>query len=406
MKRILTNFKCMKRTVHLSLFLLITTIFLSCDGAPEKQKQTNEFKISGEIKKFSGTLFFRHPDKEYSKETKPDSITVKDGLFEYSDTISKLSLIRAYTDFNDTDNKLFKKAKGGGYYPVKSMYLMFFAFPGADVKIQGKISDFMDAYPSGDEYNNSLGAINKIAYPNFNKSVNLMVQSSFEEDSLKIKELQKEAEEISELGNQQRIAFIKHNPNTLGAVWYLDDMVMRSQVSDSAAFALFKEIPENIHNNDIYQGLKTLMEAIAATSEGATVPEINTTATLDGSAFNLESYRGKYVLIDFWGIWCGPCVAEMPRVKEFQEKHKDKLIVLGINSGDTKEKIRKFVDEKGYDWKQLMSDKANTSDNFVNRFNVKGFPTKFIIDPKGKIVKRYVGSGEEAFDLLEEMLGQ
>ncbi|MCB0451095.1 MAG: TlpA family protein disulfide reductase, partial [Confluentibacter sp.] len=120
----------------------------------------------------------------------------------------------------------------------------------------------------------------------------------------------------------------------------------------------------------------------------------------------IKSLRGKYVLIDFWGIWCGPCVKEMPEVKAFQDKYKDKLVVLGINSGDSKEKIQKFVDENGYAWQQLMSDKANTPDNFVNRFNVQGFPTKFIIDPRGNIVKRYVGSGEEAFKLLEELLNK
>lgn len=54
----------------------------------------------------------------------------------------------------------------------------------------------------------------------------------------------------------------------------------------------------------------------------------------------------------------------------------------------------------------LLSDTANTSDNFVNRFNVQGFPTKFIVDSRGTIVKRFVGGGEEAFELLEELLNE
>ncbi|GAL82188.1 putative lipoprotein/thioderoxin [Algibacter lectus] len=65
---------------------------------------------------------------------------------------------------------------------------------------------------------------------------------------------------------------------------------------------------------------------------------------MDGSEFNINSLRGKYVLIDFWGgVWCGPCVKEMPEVKAFQEKYKDKLVVLGINSGDTKEKVQNLL---------------------------------------------------------------
>ena len=96
----------------------------------------------------------------------------------------------------------------------------------------------------------------------------------------------------------------------------------------------------------------------------------------------------------------------MPEVKIFQEKHKDKLVVLGINSGDTKEKVQSFINEKGYDWQQILSSKESNSDNFVNRFNVQGFPTKLIIDRRGNIVKRFVGGGEEAFQLLEELLNK
>ena len=109
-------------------------------------------------------------------------------------------------------------------------------------------------------------------------------------------------------------------------------------------------------------------------------------------------------MIDFWGIWCGPCVAEMPKVKEFSEKHSDKLAVLGINSGDKKERILNFVTSKNYNWQQLLDVRGSETDNFVLQYNVNAFPTKFIIDPQGKIVKKFVGSGEEAFELLEELL--
>jgi len=107
-------------------------------------------------------------------------------------------------------------------------------------------------------------------------------------------------------------------------------------------------------------------------------------------------------LIDFWGVWCGPCVAEMPTVKEYADKYADKLTILGINSGDSKEKMVNFLKEKGYDWQQVQSGKD--SDNLVLKFNVAGFPTKFIIDPEGKIIQRYLGSGEKAFEKLDELL--
>jgi large subunit ribosomal protein L4 len=75
------------------------------------------------------------------------------------------------------------------------------------------------------------------------------------------------------------------------------------------------------------------------------------------------------------------------------------LIILDKNS---KEKIEKFVIPKKYNWKHLLS--GNGTDNFVLKFNVSGFPTKFIIDPSGKTLYRFVGGGEDSFKVLDELL--
>ena len=127
-----------------------------------------------------------------------------------------------------------------------------------------------------------------------------------------------------------------------------------------------------------------------------------TNATFSGEIFEFNSLRGKYVLIDFWGTWCGPCIEEMPKVKAYQEKYADKLTVLGINQGDTKDKIEKFITPNGYTWTHLMDGKGAA--NFVFKFNVAGFPTKFIVDPEGKVLHRFVGNGEEAFTALDALL--
>ena len=155
-----------------------------------------------------------------------------------------------------------------------------------------------------------------------------------------------------------------------------------------------------------YINVSTRLKGSEATKTGNLVPEVITNRTLDGSEFDLKSLRGKYVMIDFWGIWCGPCIKEMPTVKEYIEKYKDKLAVVGIDSGDTKEKVVEFTTKNNYDWIQLLSKKGINEDNFVSKFNVNGFPTKFIIDPEGVIIGKYVGGSEEAFTLLDKLLNK
>ena len=396
----------MKKVFRISLIVLsILILSISCKT---EEKNPKEFVIEGEIEGLNGNLYFRHPDKKYTRETKPDSIVVVDGKFKFSDTISKTAMIRTYPGFTGPDKKLFKiPADGRGFFPVKCAYLTFYAFPGANITVKGKATDFMDAYPSGDKLNESLAKVNKLVFPNYNKMGNLAVENTYEKDSLKIKENEKEAEKVFNENLEVLKSHIKSNPTSVAAAFYLNDMMLRRQIDDATAEELFNALSnEELSEYEDYKNVASRIEGTKTTKEGFPVPSVKTSATLDGKEFDINSLRGKYVLIDFWGIWCGPCVAEMPQVKEFQEKHKENLVVIGINSGDSKEKIQEFVDKHGYTWTQLMSDKANTPNNFVNRFNVQGFPTKFIVDRRGTIVKKYLGGGEEAFQLLEELLNK
>ena len=391
------------KKIHKILFVcFIALISFNKNNA---QNKDNTFTITGEIKGLKGNLYFRHPDKEYTRTTPSDSIIVTNGKFKLTTNVSKVALIRVFPKFSGPDKKLSKIPKGGrGYIPVKSGTIMVYASPGANITIKGEAKDYFDAYPSGDAFNDGLAKVNKLMYPMYNEMGNLAVESTYTDDKAKKEEINKKSEAISKISIDALVNHLKNNPNALASAWYLNDLMLRTQVTNEQAEELFSVLSTDLAAYKDYKDVATRVQGIKETADGSPVPSIKTNATLNGEIFDINSLKGKYVLIDFWGIWCGPCVAEMPEVKEFQEKHKDNLVVVGINSGDTKEKIEAFVNKNNYGWMQLMSDKKNTPDNFVNRFNVQGFPTKFIIDRRGKIIKRFVGSGEEAFKMLEELL--
>lgn len=107
-----------------------------------------------------------------------------------------------------------------------------------------------------------------------------------------------------------------------------------------------------------------------------------------GGKTKLEDLRGKYVYIDVWATWCGPCRAEIPHLKEVEKKYHGKNIEFVSISIDTKkdyEKWKKFVTEKELGGIQLYADNDWNSE-FVKSYNINGIPRFILIDPAGKIV--------------------
>jgi thiol-disulfide isomerase/thioredoxin len=108
----------------------------------------------------------------------------------------------------------------------------------------------------------------------------------------------------------------------------------------------------------------------------------------EGGNTSLESLKGKYVYIDVWATWCGPCRGEIPFLQKAEEKYKGKNIAFVSISVDVvkdHDKWKKFVTDKGLGGIQLIADKDWTSD-FIKSFNINSIPRFILIDPKGNVV--------------------
>lgn len=108
--------------------------------------------------------------------------------------------------------------------------------------------------------------------------------------------------------------------------------------------------------------------------------------SLDGKTFDYKQYEGKWVLIDFWGTWCKPCVAELPRFQkfytEFAQTKPNQLVVLTVACHDQEVKVKDFMTKHGYNFPVAMVDES-----FINQFRVGEYPTKVLITPQGKRMK-------------------
>jgi len=123
----------------------------------------------------------------------------------------------------------------------------------------------------------------------------------------------------------------------------------------------------------------------------------------DGHAISLSSYKGRYVLLDFWASWCGPCRAENPNVLAAYNKYKDKNFqVLSVSIDDNKNAWLKAVAEDKLPWTQVSDLKGANSD-VAKLYNIDEIPQNLLIDPTGKIVGRNL-RGNDLNKMLAEIL--
>ncbi|MFD0711974.1 redoxin domain-containing protein [Paenibacillus sp. GCM10027626] len=132
---------------------------------------------------------------------------------------------------------------------------------------------------------------------------------------------------------------------------------------------------------------------------GAIAPDFKAT-DLAGNTVSLSDYRGKGVLLNFWGSWCAPCVKEMPRIEHAYRSAIPGVEVLGVNVGQSRGTVKEFAEENGIEFPLLLDPGGKAAEAYW----IKGLPATFLIDAEQKIVDIVPGeiaSDAQAKELLE-----
>lgn len=127
----------------------------------------------------------------------------------------------------------------------------------------------------------------------------------------------------------------------------------------------------------------------------------------DGTNFKLEDFKGKVVLVNLWGIWCGPCKAEMPELVKLQDTYRDKdFEIIGLNVGDenlekeSPESITQFAEKMNLNYKLAQADDKLYSD-FLKFSNYGGIPQSFLITRDGRYYGIFLGGGPSTIAKLK-----
>jgi thiol-disulfide isomerase/thioredoxin len=125
-----------------------------------------------------------------------------------------------------------------------------------------------------------------------------------------------------------------------------------------------------------------------------------------GEPFSSEALKGKVVLVDFWATWCGPCIAELPRLKKIHEQYKEQgLAVVGVSCDENVEDLKNFLAKNPeMTWPQLLDANNPGWHALAKAFGVNGIPTLFLIDKQG--VVRTVKARENMEELIPKLLAE
>ena len=144
-------------------------------------------------------------------------------------------------------------------------------------------------------------------------------------------------------------------------------------------------------------GPATQLQQIAV---GSAAPDFHA-EDLSGNLVQLSDFRGKFVFVDIWATWCGPCIAEIPNVQAAAEKYReDPIAFVGVSIDATADRARRFLEDRKLTYEQLWAQGEFKSD-ICKQYQVSGIPATFLVDPQGRLVATGLRG-----DRLEEVLSK
>ena len=186
---------------------------------------------------------------------------------------------------------------------------------------------------------------------------------------------------------QSNYAFIKANPNS----WVSLDALLGMRMWDTPQYAIVSPLYEALNpalkNTPQGRDYGSMVHALKEIGVGQPAPAFSQ-ITPEGKTVSLADYRGKYVLVDFWASWCGPCRAESPAVTKVYNQYKGRNFdILGVSLDDEKSRTKwlKAIADDHLAWTQV-SDLKGWQNAVAQRYAVRSIPQNFLVGPDGKIV--------------------
>ena len=360
----------MKSTILKSgLFALaLMTTITSCS------KKEEGFTINGTIAGLDKGMVYLENTDENGNNKIIDSAQIKEGTFTFAGKVSEPLLHTI-------------KLKGQEY----GAYLLL---DNENIKVEAKKDSIYKAKISGGTqndiyqsyYNDEFKKIQSMAGPVYKLSDSLTQNGKVKLTTAQQTMIDKKWKDITAFADDLTDKYIKKNKDKVGAALIINDRVV-SYGTPEQIKKYFDVLSPEIQKSFYGKQLKKSIELEEKTAPGAVALEFSQT-DVNGKLVKLSDYKGKYVLVDFWASWCGPCRKENPNVVLAYKTYHDKgFEVLGVSLDDKKNLWEKAIEKDGLTWTHV-SDLKGWKNDVAVLYGVKLVPTNYLIGPDGKIIAK------------------
>lgn len=364
--------------------------------AASASAQTKPFSIKGFVNGYEDKYLYLGYSSQDTYVV--DSCLVKDGTFSFKGTIGE----GAFGTFTTNKDGLRYYMDGQTYVmmsPADMVVAINVFDPRHPVVIGSKAQYEEDEYSSvvADE-NAILNAVNKLSHAS--------------KDEAYKESLEKFSEPFQQASDKKSMAYIKSHPDTDKSLIVLAFLMGRCSLDE--AKELYGCLSDRLKQQDRAKEIASEIATREKIEPGKPAPDFTAT-DINGKKFTFSKLKGKYVVLDFWASWCGPCRASNPHMKELYEKYGKKgLDFVYVSDDDSNpQKWRDAVKKDGLepfhhvlrglkiaDAKTYKLDKTN---DISDKYAVHYLPTKYLIDKDGNMVGKF--DTDELTAKLKEIFG-